>query len=98
MSFTEYRQTENAPDLPPHFLKAVFASILIFLMGVPQPVQAQNSINLSPEFTLNYESGKLDLNGGIIDVVNAELISGGEVLLTADTLMAEVDEDPEHQY
>lgn len=94
------RQIENAPrsyHRTPSFLKAVFASILIFLMGVLQPVQAQNSISLSPEFTLNYESGKLDLNGGIIDVVNAELISGGEVLFTADTLMAEVDEsNPEN--
>ena len=96
-ALTGYKNTENTSQfwrcLP--FLKATFVFVMCFLMAMLQPVQAKNSVNLSPEFTLNYENGQVDMNAGIIDVVNAELLYEGEVQFNAHTLIAKFDNKSE---
>jgi len=99
-ALTEHKNTENTSQfwgcLP--FLNATFVFVMCFLMAMLQPVQAQNSVNLSPEFTLNYANGQVDMNAGIIDVVNAELLYEGEVQFNAHTLIAKFDKmsEPEN--
>jgi len=99
-ALTEYRNTDNASQFRRLLMRlgAAFAFVIYVLVAMLQPVQAQSSFSLSPEFSINYETGQIDINNGLIDVFNAELTYEDEVLFIADEIRAEFDDksDPDN--
>jgi len=96
-ALTEYRNTDNASQFRRLLMRlgAAFAFVIYVLVAMLQPVQAQSSFSLSPEFSINYETGQIDINNGLIDVFNAELTYEDEVLFIADEIRAEFDDKSE---